>query len=116
MLLARKRSGDDTFIQLGFFLILILSNFDFQVRDCRTEPILHTGLVLTWTGYDDINGGVERMVPSHCSQHICPPGYTGPECDQLTVDKVLSNMYSIDCILYSIPDISTFNIEIILIY
>ncbi|XP_026678835.1 uncharacterized protein LOC103508436, partial [Diaphorina citri] len=59
-----------------------------QVRDCRTEPVLHTGLVLTWTGYDDINGGVERVVPSHCSQHICPPGYTGPECDQLTVDKL----------------------------
>lgn len=62
--------------------------FHFQVRDCRTEPVLHTSLVLTWTGYDDINGGVERMVPSHCSQHVCPPGYTGPECDQLTVDKV----------------------------
>lgn len=59
-----------------------------QVRDCRTEPVLHVGLVLTWVGYDDISGGVERVVPSHCSQHICPPGYTGPECDQLTVDKL----------------------------
>ncbi|XP_073992974.1 sushi, von Willebrand factor type A, EGF and pentraxin domain-containing protein uif isoform X1 [Rhodnius prolixus] len=59
-----------------------------QVRDCRTEPVLYQGLVLTWSGYDDITGGVERRVPSECSHHSCPVGFTGPNCDQLQVDKL----------------------------
>ncbi|KAJ8875851.1 hypothetical protein PR048_023754 [Dryococelus australis] len=59
-----------------------------QVRDCRTEPVLFRGLTLTWAGYDDTVGGVERVVPSHCGQRICPPGYGGARCQQLQVDKV----------------------------
>ncbi|XP_063243609.1 sushi, von Willebrand factor type A, EGF and pentraxin domain-containing protein 1 isoform X2 [Bacillus rossius redtenbacheri] len=59
-----------------------------QVRDCRTEPVLHRGLALTWAGYEDTAGGVERVVPSHCGQRICPPGYGGTRCQQLQVDKV----------------------------
>lgn len=59
-----------------------------QVRDCRTEPVLYRGLVLTWAGYEDTFGGVERIVPSHCGQRICPAGYSGPKCQQLEVDKV----------------------------
>ena len=59
-----------------------------QVRDCRTEPILYQNLILTWTGYDDIQGGVERIVPSQCSHHVCPNGYSGPQCDQMVQDKV----------------------------
>ncbi|XP_050541159.1 sushi, von Willebrand factor type A, EGF and pentraxin domain-containing protein 1 [Daktulosphaira vitifoliae] len=59
-----------------------------QVRDCRTEPVLYQGLVLTWAGYEDIQGGVERIVPSRCSQHSCPAGYTGPNCEELKIDKI----------------------------
>lgn len=59
-----------------------------QVRDCRTEPVLYQGLILTWAGYEDIQGGVERIVPSHCSHHVCPAGYTGPQCDQMIQDKI----------------------------
>lgn len=43
--------------------------------------------MLTWAGYDDTIGGVERIVPSHCGQRVCPNGYTGAKCQQLTVDK-----------------------------
>ncbi|ENN80781.1 hypothetical protein YQE_02790, partial [Dendroctonus ponderosae] len=59
-----------------------------QVRDCRTEPVLYRDLILTWAGYEDTVGGVERMVPSHCGQRICPPGYTGSKCQDLEVDKI----------------------------
>ncbi|XP_052128948.1 sushi, von Willebrand factor type A, EGF and pentraxin domain-containing protein 1 [Frankliniella occidentalis] len=59
-----------------------------QVRDCRTEPVLYRGLVLTWAGYEDTIGGVERLVPSHCGQRVCPLGYSGPRCQELIVDKI----------------------------
>lgn len=59
-----------------------------QVRDCRTEPVLYRGLILTWAGYEDTFGGVERIVPSHCGQRNCPPGYTGSKCQELEVDKI----------------------------
>lgn len=54
----------------------------------RTEPVLYRGLLLTWSGYEDTAGGVERVVPSHCGQRVCPAGYTGTRCQQLEVDKV----------------------------
>jgi len=44
--------------------------------------------VLTWAGYEDTMGGVERLVPSHCGQRVCPLGYSGPRCQELIVDKV----------------------------
>jgi hypothetical protein len=53
--------------------------------------VLYHGLTLTWAGYDDIVGGVERAVPSHCGQRVCPPGYGGARCEQLQVDKVRKN-------------------------
>lgn len=59
-----------------------------QVRDCRTEPVLYQSLVLTWAGYDETVGGVERVVPSHCGQRVCPPGYGGSKCQQLESDKI----------------------------
>lgn len=59
------------------------------MRDCRTEPVLYQGLILTWSGYEDTQGGVERIVPSHCSHHVCPAGYTGLQCDQMIQDKVM---------------------------
>lgn len=57
------------------------------MRDCRTEPVLYSSLGLTWAGYDDLVGGVERIVPSHCGQRVCPNGYSGSKCQQLQVDK-----------------------------
>lgn len=58
-----------------------------QVRDCRSEPVLYSNLVLTWAGFEDVVGGVERIVPSHCGQRVCPNGYAGAKCQQLQVDK-----------------------------
>lgn len=66
----------------------VTSEIQKQVRDCRTEPVLYRGLILTWAGYEDTSGGVERVVPSQCGQRICPPGYSGPKCQHLEVDKV----------------------------
>lgn len=68
----------------------VIGEIQKQVRDCRTEPVLYRGLVLTWAGYDETFGGVERIVPSHCGQRSCPPGYTGSKCSELEVDKVLN--------------------------
>ncbi|XP_054265760.1 uncharacterized protein LOC128988471 [Macrosteles quadrilineatus] len=80
--------GHLTKVQIWGRALDVTNEIQKQVRDCRTEPVLYQGLVLTWSGYDIIQGGVERRVPSHCSQHSCPSGYTGPQCDQLQVDKI----------------------------
>lgn len=50
--------------------------------------MLYRGLTLTWAGYDDTVGGVERVVPSSCGQRVCLAGYGGAHCEQLQVDKV----------------------------
>ena len=74
---------------IQLYSYIVLHNFYFyQVRDCRTEPVLYRGLTLTWAGYDDTVGGVERVVPSNCGQRVCPAGYSGAHCEQLQVDKV----------------------------
>lgn len=49
--------------------------------------MLYRGLTLTWAGYDDTVGGVERVVPSYCGQRVCLAGYGGARCEQLQVDK-----------------------------
>lgn len=59
-----------------------------QVRDCRLEPVLYRGLALTWSGFEDTDGGVERVVPSKCGERVCAPGYSGSRCEQLQQDKV----------------------------
>ncbi|GAB0094394.1 sushi, von Willebrand factor type A, EGF and pentraxin domain-containing protein 1 [Sergentomyia squamirostris] len=65
----------------------VTSELQKQVRDCRSEPVLYRGLILNWAGYELTSGGVERSVPSSCGQKKCQPGYTGPQCQQLEVDK-----------------------------
>uniref|UniRef100_A0A1A9UCN5 Uncharacterized protein n=1 Tax=Glossina austeni TaxID=7395 RepID=A0A1A9UCN5_GLOAU len=65
----------------------VTSDIQKQVRDCRSEPVLYNGLVLNWSGYEITSGGVERTVPSTCGQRKCPNGYSGPNCQQLVVDK-----------------------------
>nr|CAD7258136.1 unnamed protein product [Timema shepardi] len=80
--------GHLTKVQLWGRALDVTNEVQKQVRDCRTEPVLFRGLTLTWAGYDDTVGGVERVVPSHCGQRVCPPGYGGPKCQQLQVDKV----------------------------
>ena len=49
-------------------------------------PVMFDGLLLRWAGYDKVEGNVERISPSNCGQHICPPGYSG-DCTVLQKDK-----------------------------
>lgn len=79
--------GHLTKVQIWNRALDVTNDIQKQVRDCRTEPVLYNGLALTWAGYDDIIGGVERIVPSHCGQRVCANGYSGAKCQQLTVDK-----------------------------
>lgn len=81
--------GRLTKVQIWSRALDVIAEIQKQVRDCRTEPVLYRGLVLTWAGYDEITGGVERIVPSQCGQRNCPPGYTGSKCQNLEIDKVL---------------------------
>lgn len=50
------------------------------------SPVIFDGLLLRWTGYDNVRGNVERVGPSTCGQYVCPPGYTG-DCSVLERDK-----------------------------
>lgn len=84
--------GHLTKVQIWSRALHITNEIQKQVRDCRTEPVLYQGLVLTWAGYDDTVGGVERVVPSHCGQRVCPPGYGGTKCQQLESDKIPPKM------------------------
>ncbi|XP_042883171.1 sushi, von Willebrand factor type A, EGF and pentraxin domain-containing protein 1-like isoform X2 [Penaeus japonicus] len=57
-----------------------------MVRSCMNSPVIFDGLLLRWTGYDNVRGNVERVGPSTCGQYVCPPGYTG-DCSVLERDK-----------------------------
>ncbi|EZA50646.1 Sushi, von Willebrand factor type A, EGF and pentraxin domain-containing protein [Ooceraea biroi] len=84
--------GHLTKVQVWGRALHVTNEIQKQVRDCRTEPVLYQGLVLTWAGYDETVGGVERVVPSHCGQRVCPPGYGGNKCQQLEADKIPPKM------------------------
>ncbi|KAK9881868.1 hypothetical protein WA026_018067 [Henosepilachna vigintioctopunctata] len=80
--------GHLTKVQIWGRALDVTNEIQKQVRDCRTEPVLYHGLILTWAGYEETVGGVERSVPSQCGQRNCPAGYSGPKCQQLKVDKI----------------------------
>ncbi|XP_032681239.1 sushi, von Willebrand factor type A, EGF and pentraxin domain-containing protein 1 isoform X1 [Odontomachus brunneus] len=80
--------GHLTKVQVWSRALHVINEIQKQVRDCRTEPVLYQGLILTWAGYDETIGGVERVVPSHCGHRVCPPGYGGNKCQQLEADKI----------------------------
>ena len=55
-----------------------------MAKDCMQSPVIFDGLLLRWSGYEKIQGNVERIGPSACGKKICPPGYFG-DCDVLQV-------------------------------
>lgn len=57
-----------------------------MAKDCMQSPVIFDGLLLRWSGYEKIQGNVERIGPSACGKKICPPGYFG-DCDVLQRDK-----------------------------
>ena len=66
----------------------IITDIQKQVRSCQNAPMLFDGLLLQWSGYDRIERGVERVMPSACGQRVCPLGYSGSNCETLDKDKV----------------------------
>lgn len=58
-----------------------------QIRSCKHSPVIFTGMLLRWTGYDNIVGTVERVGPGKCGEHICANGYSGEDCRILQQDK-----------------------------
>lgn len=63
-----------------------------QFRSCKNSPVIFNGLVLRWTGYDVIEGTVERESPGKCGVKVCPTGYTGDDCKILQQDKIAPNV------------------------
>lgn len=50
--------GHLTKVQIWNKALDVTTEIQKQVRDCRTEPVLYRGLVLTWAGYEDTIGGL----------------------------------------------------------
>ncbi|KAI1303707.1 Fibropellin-1 [Halotydeus destructor] len=65
-----------------------LAEIPAQYRSCKNAPIVFDGLLLRWSGYDKVQGTVERESPGQCGLKVCPTGYTGDECKILQQDKV----------------------------
>ncbi|KZS05970.1 Notch 2 [Daphnia magna] len=66
----------------------VITDIPKQVRSCQSAPMLFDGLLLQWSGYDRIERGVERVMPSACGQRVCPLGFSGPSCTSLDKDKI----------------------------
>lgn len=66
----------------------VITDIPKQVRSCQSAPMLFDGLLLQWSGYDRIERGVERVMPSACGQRVCPLGFSGPSCASLDKDKI----------------------------
>ena len=58
-----------------------------QFRSCKLAPVIYNGLLLRFTGYDKVDGTVEREGPGKCGERVCPVGYTGDDCKILQQDK-----------------------------
>ncbi|XP_067122803.1 uncharacterized protein [Centruroides vittatus] len=58
-----------------------------QFRSCKNAPVLYEDLLLRWTGFDRVDGTVEREGPGTCGEPICPVGYIGDDCGILQMDK-----------------------------
>jgi len=63
-------------------------NLDENFKSCKDAPILFSGLILRWAGYEKTVGGVERIMPSICGERKCEPGYVGPDCSSQQNDKI----------------------------
>lgn len=79
--------GKLTKVQIWSRALDVTNEIQKQVRDCRSEPVLYKNLILNWAGYEQTLGGVQRSVPSTCGQKKCKPGYAGPNCQQLQIDR-----------------------------
>ncbi|XP_055948273.1 uncharacterized protein LOC129981454 isoform X2 [Argiope bruennichi] len=58
-----------------------------QFRSCKSAPVLYDGLLLRWTGYDRVDGTIEREGPGTCGEYVCPAGFTGESCATQIQDK-----------------------------
>lgn len=63
-----------------------------QFRSCRNSPVLYDDL-LRWTGFDRVDGTVEREGPGTCGEPVCPVGYIGDDCGILQMDKTPPEYY-----------------------
>ncbi|XP_013781236.1 uncharacterized protein LOC106465521 [Limulus polyphemus] len=59
-----------------------------QFRSCKNAAVIFDGLHLRWTGYDWVDGTVEREEPGMCGERICPTGLGGKSCHVIEKDKV----------------------------
>ncbi|GAB6028275.1 hypothetical protein CHUAL_002455 [Chamberlinius hualienensis] len=58
-----------------------------QVRSCKNAPELFNGALLRWSGYDIIEGNIEKISPGSCGQRTCKPGFSGINCEKPQRDK-----------------------------
>ena len=58
-----------------------------QFKSCKNAPVIFGKLLLRWTGYDLIDGTVEKESPGKCSEKVCEKGYSGEDCRILDQDK-----------------------------
>ncbi|XP_076318247.1 uncharacterized protein LOC143229580 isoform X1 [Tachypleus tridentatus] len=59
-----------------------------QFRSCKSAGVIFDGLLLRWTGYDWVQGTVEREGPGSCGERICSTGFSGDDCHVLEKDKL----------------------------
>lgn len=102
--------GKLTRVQVWQRSLGVVAEIQRQVRNCKGAAILFDGLILRWSGYDKIVGGVERIMPSICGKRTCPPGYSGNDCQTLEYDKIPPTVE------YCPPGITHLNILFLFIY
>lgn len=68
-------------------LLDISSEIPAQFRSCKFANVIFDGLLLRWTGYDQVVGAVQAVRPATCGQRVCALGYAGEDCRTLVQDK-----------------------------